>query len=263
MDKPQAFVGFPEGMVRDKPVRLPVIANQESWFALDKPVGLLGRAHPWYPGRGDITTEIRRQIDGGKPELAKLSIRHAYYICGPDPEIAGPVVFAKNEEAGNRLKNAYGSDQFKFIFRFVTDACMSVAETECGLPVAMHTTDAKACISHKTGKKSLTRFRKVAETSDLALWEAETRHPRMHQIRIHAFESGIPILGDPIYGFRGTDNEPMARSVKRNFVRYFAGLAVVLTEIDGSRVFSEIDSVSGELPKPFRSLLRKSGLEGG
>ena len=83
MANARTFIGFPEGILRGKPVRLPVIENKESWYAVNKLSGLLGKKHTWFPGRPDVSSAIRRQLESGKPELDRLGIRGAYPVFSP------------------------------------------------------------------------------------------------------------------------------------------------------------------------------------
>ena len=49
------------------------------------------------------------------------------------------------------------------------------------------------------GKPSLTICRLLEDGPDAALWEAEPRTGRPHQIRIHLAAIGHPLLGDPLF----------------------------------------------------------------
>ena len=42
-------------------------------------------------------------------------------------------------------------------------------------------------------------FRRVESFGSVSQWEAETSYSRIHQIRIHAAESDLGILGDRLY----------------------------------------------------------------
>lgn len=256
----KGYIGFPEGMLRDKPLRLPVLVNESDWFCLAKCAGIVARAHPWYSARQDICRAIRIQAKEGKAELQRLKIPEAYYVCGPEPELAGPVVFAKSKLAAERLRNAFGSDQFQFAYRFVTSAKISEEELECKLPIAIHKREAKALISHSSGKKSHTRFRKLGDAAQFTLWEAASKQPRLHQIRLHAAELGIPVFGDNLYGsdFAGFPS-PHGAS-KRKTTSRFPGMALVLYSIDLCQVCPDFLPLSAQIPKPFAALLRKNGL---
>ncbi|MCZ6675602.1 MAG: pseudouridine synthase [Verrucomicrobia bacterium] len=262
MAKSNEFVGFPEGILRRKPIRLPVLANESNWFSLNKFAGLLGQAHPWYAEQRDITSAIRSQVEFEKGELKRLEIGSIFYICGPEPEVAGPMLFAKDKQTSYVLKNALGSDLITFKYWFVTHGKVAESEEICQLPVAAHKSEPRALVSHKSGKKSCTKFRKLRDSQDLSLWEATTNHPRMHQVRLHASEIGIPVYGDANYGSRYPVSTIKEVWQGRKQIPRFSGLGMVLTELDISEVLPETLPLSGKLPKSLSVLMRKYGLVG-
>ena len=55
-------------------------------------------------------------------------------------------------------------------------------------------------ISHKTGKKACTHFRFLGAYGYYELWEATASFMRPHQIRYHAADQGLVIVGEYLYG---------------------------------------------------------------
>ncbi|MDG2170044.1 MAG: pseudouridine synthase [Opitutales bacterium] len=261
MAKNGDFIGFPENRLREKPVRLPVLKNEPDWFAVNKFAGLLPQAHPWYQGKPNLTQAIRDQVNEGKGELQRLGITHCYYICGPECESSGPALFAKTKIGADLLKNAYGSDQIRFRYWFVTRNRTSESEYNCELPIGRHKERNSAVITHKFGKKASTQFRKQGESDHGALWEATTLRPRFHQVRLHAAELGIPVWGDELYDEQ-KDEEPPKYHRRRNPVNKlrFSGLASILVSMDLTLIFDEEMVLSASFSKPFSLMLRKSGL---
>ena len=262
MAKSGAFIGFPEGRVREKPVRLPVLENRTDWFALNKFAGLLPQAHPWYQDKVNLTQAIRDQSREGKGELERLGIANCYYVCGPECEFSGPALFAKSKEGADFLKNAYGSDQIRFRYHFVSRNRVEDSHITCDLPVGIHSEEPRAVISHRFGKKARTQFKKLSDSSQFSLWEASSCHPRMHQVRIHAAELGIPVLGDAIYGEELPDPPSVGRKGYKNRPSKprFSGLALVLLDLDLSRTFKEGPTIDAAPPKPFALLVKKCEL---
>lgn len=263
MAKNGAFIGFPEGRLREKPVRLPVLVNERDWFAVNKFAGLLPQAHPWYADRPNLVQAIREQAESGKGELRRLGIASCFFICGPECESAGPALFAKTKPGADLLKNAYGSDQIEFRYRFLTPARHPAVELNCDLPVGPHQSEQRSVITHRFGKKSITRFKKMGESPSLDLWEAFTFRPRLHQIRLHAAELGIPILGDTVYRRKMDDQTAGSNRIEsRSFKSHFSRLASVLVTMDLSRALDDGPLLELPPPKPFSALLRKCGLTG-
>jgi hypothetical protein len=260
MSKSQSFIGFPEGMLLENPVRLPVLENTPDMFALNKLPGLLGKGHPWFRARPDVSSAIRHQISLGKGELERLNIPAAYYVFGPEPDLGGPMLFAKHKSAGDCLKNALGSDMLRFTYYLVTASRTDETYLECDLPIAQDPDEPKSVISRKYGKKSSTRFNKINESASLTLWQATTTLPRMDQIRLHAFEAGIPALGERLYvQQKGNPGLHSKASIQKSLLR-FSGVGLALIQVDMYQGLPEISTLKATLPRHLTTLLVKSEL---
>ena len=54
------------------------------------------------------------------------------------------------------------------------------------------------------GRAALTEYRVLRSADGISLVECRPRTGRTHQIRVHLKSLGCPVLGDPLYGRRGT-----------------------------------------------------------
>jgi len=193
-----AAVGFPPPLLGNSPKRLFVVATGGGALALEKPAGVTGSA---------LTAALHRQLADGKPELARFNLgAHPVCVWTLDAELAGLLLFTAAGNAATRWRNAYGSDQIEFVFEFLAANTPDVSADdhfECALPVALHRSKPLALISRTTGKKALTRFRRLARAGAWSWWEAATRFPRFHQIRLHAAECGLRIAGETLYADGG------------------------------------------------------------
>lgn len=196
------WIGFPPGLLSERPLRLPVLFNREDVLALWKPARLLAQAHPWYANQRSLEEAVFRQIQDGKAELIHdLGLNWLQVIHPIDPEVEGPILMARNPDFARLWRNAVGSGQVRFTFQFIsrTPGENEAREHLCDLPIAAHFQNKKAYISHRQGKQSRTLFRWVEAVGPVSLWEAVSHYPRLQQIRLHAFESGIPLWGDPLF----------------------------------------------------------------
>lgn len=55
-------------------------------------------------------------------------------------------------------------------------------------------------VSHAAGRKCVTVFTPVRVFGRWTRWEARTHENRPHQVRLHAWECGLAIPGDGLYG---------------------------------------------------------------
>lgn len=110
------------------------------------------------------------------------------------------MIFAGSREQLAALRENYGSNRWQFRFLILARGGPREDEVSCDLPIALHSREDRSLVSHTTGKRATTRFRRLAANSGLQLWEAETNFLRSDQIRLHASEVGLRIAGENRYG---------------------------------------------------------------
>ena len=261
------FLGFPPPHLGDAPVRLPVLAERASWLALEKPPGVAARQHPFDAGMPDLDTALNRQLAEGKPELARRGADVFGSVFYLDAALAGIVLFAKTHAALASMRNAFGSSEFRCGFRFVAAAPDDAARDGRVIeaPLLPHRRKPKMVPSTAKGKKATTTVRPVATAGGWALWEAETRFFRAHQVRAHAALAACPVLGDALY-------QGPAPPALRDLLPHrkgpglaepaFRGVAACLFRVvmpdGGGRGETEVRM---QLPKPMRVLCARLGLE--
>jgi 23S rRNA-/tRNA-specific pseudouridylate synthase len=210
----RSFISFPEGRLGEAPRRLSVLASGPDWFALEKPPGVPAVRDGFARGGTSLVDAILEAIDAGKNQLRELEIKEVFPVAYPDSEIAGILLCARTEAARQALKNAMGASQFGFTHRFLTAAAEDRDEILCQLPLAHPEKSARMLVSHAVGKKTETRFRKIRRMGEFTLWEAFSAYSRRHQVKLHAFEIGLPVLGDRLYA----RSEPVyLSSLKRGY----------------------------------------------
>lgn len=210
------YIGFPPPLLGQAPQRLAVLWHQHPLYILEKPADVLVMQDPWYPKLPALEDAINFQAASGKPELQRLGLNENGLggVFGFDPEMSGLAFLAAGAEAASAWAAALGSDQFLFRFVFVATGTAPADQFTSELPLARHRQDKRVMVSHTTGKKARTDFRRLERWGKWSFWEAVTRYPRFHQIRVHASEAGLRIVGDAFYG----DTRPLFLSnLKRDY----------------------------------------------
>ncbi len=258
------FISFPPETLDREPLRLPIVARGPGWLVLTKTAGVPCVSDPWIPRGTDMVREVRRQLDAGKPQLARLGIDSFHAIVGPDLVASGAVLCATNDDEAARLANALGSAQVELTYRFVTMGRIAKDVVSCELPLAPHATESRMLVSHASGKKTVTRFALEKRFRGYSVWTATTTFNRVHQIRLHAAETGLPIVGESRYA----KTTPIFLSeIKRNYrpsgskteLPLYGELCLHLARItfpdaEGNKVVAE-----APLPKPFGVLIKRLG----
>jgi len=168
-----------------------VIFEDEHLLAVHKPAGWNTHAPSPYAGEG-IYDWLRHR----EPRWASLAIIHRL-----DKETSGLLVFGKTPLANKSLTEQFTARQVHKKYLLLTDG--TVPKKEITVKSALLRLGEKYA-SRPGGEMAETKFTPVADAKfgngKLQMIQAEPLTGRTHQIRVHAAESGFPILGDTLYG---------------------------------------------------------------
>lgn len=163
-------IGFPQGTLFERPVRLDVLAVKKGLFAaLNKPADVLFEPYagaPQIPAKGancnpdqlsSVIAAMRKQA--GKPELERLGMKSPFCALQCDFEISGACVAACDKPAAAALRNAAGSGYVSFEFIFLARRAPDLPEKfEADLPMVKNENRPVWAVSHRYGRKSKTVF---------------------------------------------------------------------------------------------------------
>lgn len=258
---------FPPNTLTAQSVAFPIVFRDRGIVGLNKDSGIPIDEHPWNAGAATLCGELRKRIAQEQPSALALGIERPAAICLTDSACSGVVLLADRESGVlDFWRNAVGSEQLKFRFVFLAKPRIKSDEESfvCRLPVAAHFTDARALISNKTGKKSQTNFSLIEKFSGYELWAAETTFPRLHQVRLHAVECGLPVVGDSVYGgVPAIENSKFGKKGRLNKGEarpIYMPPCIHLEKVflpDGSTSGGNGAVVEAELPAGFSALLKK------
>ncbi len=261
MSSDQAFISFPPGYLGRDSFKFPLLADDDQLFAIAKPAGISCYQHEWTLGSPDISMALRRELLKEKPQLIRLGIRGLYRIFNLDAELSGVLLFAKNEESESLLKNAAGSSQLRYRFHLLASTDTEERSFACDLPLARHFTEKRMLVSHKTGKKCETRFRFLRPFGQYQLWEAETSELRPHQVRAHAAERGLNVVGENLYSDGG---QVYLSRLKRGYLPggdrerpIYSRICIHLIEVEFDIPDHDFAPIAAPLSRRFATLLKR------
>lgn len=123
-----------------------------------------------------------------------------------DRDTSGILVVAKTDVAHKFLAQQFRTKQAHRIYWAIVNGVPRTKEGTVRSFLARHPKDRKRFASNPAGhgKSAVTHYR-VLQTlpSGLSWLQCKLETGRTHQIRVHLSESGLPIVGDPLYGGRG------------------------------------------------------------
>jgi 23S rRNA (cytosine1962-C5)-methyltransferase len=170
-----------------------VIFEDEHLLAVNKPAGWNTHAPAPYAGEGIYDWLRHREV-----RWADLAIIHRL-----DKETSGILIFGKTTLANKSLTEQFTQRQVHKKYLLLTDR--EIPKKEFTVKSKLVRVGEKYA-SGANGEMAETRFTRL-DHSELKIQNlkfkiasAEPLTGRTHQIRVHAAESGFPILGDTLYG---------------------------------------------------------------
>jgi len=172
-----------------------VLFEDDHLLVVNKPAGVNTHAPAPFAGEG-IYDWLRHR----EPRWAELAIIHRL-----DKETSGVLVFGKTALANRSLTEQFTQRAVRKKYLLLTDRPVP------GKPFTVKSNLVRTGEKYtgqrgaKNGEHAETRFQALDSTSNVQhsafnLVEAAPLTGRTHQIRVHAAESGFPILGDTLYG---------------------------------------------------------------
>jgi len=163
-----------------------VLFEDEHLLVVDKPAGVNTHAPSPYAGEG-IYDWLRHR----EPRWATLAILHRL-----DKETSGVMVFGKTPLANRSLTEQFTAREVHKKYLLLTDRTVKRAEFTAKSTLARV---GEKYATRPGGEAAETHFHVIETHGGQTLVEAEPYTGRTHQIRVHAAESGFPILGDTLY----------------------------------------------------------------
>ena len=173
------------------PSKLPIpriLFEDEHLLAVDKPIG-----QPVIPGRN-----LRDALPPLVESVSKKIRKKAYVVHRLDRETSGLVLFAKDASTHRELCLLWEQREVEKKYRALVWGIVRQTEGVIDFPVKPFGSGRMGV--DPAGKASQTRYRVLQTYSRSTLMEVKPWTGRRHQIRVHFYHLGHPVMGDPLYG---------------------------------------------------------------
>ena len=179
-----------------------ILHSDADIVVVDKPAGMAVHPSPGYE-TGTMTDELVRQF----PEMRGVgSAERPGVVHRLDVETSGVMVFARNERAYRRLREAFESHvQVRKTYLAVLHGAPKERQGTLETQLAKRADKKRMRVVDAGGLPAVTHWQVLARHGGVALVEFVIKTGRTHQIRVHAAHLGCPVVGDALYGDAARD----------------------------------------------------------
>lgn len=184
-------------------IPLEVLYEDHDLIVINKPAGMVVHPGPGNSGGTLVNALLAHcsDLSGVGGEL-RPGIVHRL-----DKGTTGVLVAAKNDRAHQSLSAQFHEHSIKRIYQALVFGNPAVDTGKIEGTIGRHPTDRlRQSGKAKSGKHAVTRWRVKERYGRITLVELRLETGRTHQIRVHLTESGMPLLGDPLYLDGGRTN---------------------------------------------------------
>lgn len=188
--EPHATNPEPEAM------RLRILLDDPELLVIDKPAGLVV-----HPGSGNAEGTLVNGLLHFEPALNTLP--RAGLVHRLDKDTTGCLVVARTLQAHSMLVAALKRREIHRHYRALVWGRV-IAGGHVDAPLGRHAQDRRRQVVRPDGRRAVTHYRINRRLAGSTLLDLQLETGRTHQIRVHMQHIGFPLVGDPVYGRRGS-----------------------------------------------------------
>jgi 23S rRNA pseudouridine1911/1915/1917 synthase len=188
-----------------------IIYEDENYLVINKPVGLLvhkapGSAEPtlvdWL-----IKHDPKIKTVGDNPDLRPGLVHRL------DKETSGVMVIAKTAAAFEDLKKQFAAREVKKEYRAWVYGKIAKDQGEINFSIERSKDQPRMAAkpTGQSGKAALTEYLVLERKPHLTLVRVRPQTGATHQIRVHFFALGHPVVGDPLYQIKRYKKQAVTR----------------------------------------------------
>jgi RluA family pseudouridine synthase len=170
-----------------------IIYQDPHILVIDKPAGIPVLPDGWEQDAPYLVKMLEE-------EYGKLWVVHRL-----DKGTSGVMVFARDAESHRALNTQFENHEAQKAYHAIMEGNPKWDEKVTKYPLRANVGKKhRTAVDDKNGKPAETHFRVIKRYQDMALVEAKPMTGRTHQIRVHAYVLGHPLLGDVLYSAQET-----------------------------------------------------------
>lgn len=171
-----------------------ILYRDSSLIAVDKPAGLSVLPEGWDKNAPYLVRQLEEQF-------VKIWVVHRI-----DKFTSGVMVLALSPEAHRSLNIQFEKHEVEKNYHALLNGAPKWEQKTTRFPLRVNVGHKhRTMVDDRNGVRSQTRFNLLKRCPAGALVEAQPMTGRTHQIRVHAYAMGHPLLGDILYSAPETD----------------------------------------------------------
>lgn len=181
-------------------VRIPILYEDRSALAMDKPAGWMLVPFTWQYTQLNLPAAITSSIQAGDFWARSRNLKFLRNVHRLDADTTGILLWAKSIGAVKPYSELFKSRRMEKTYLAVVSGKPKVSTWSCHDPLGRDPQQVgRMRVDTREGQEAETHFRVIATHRGNTLVEARPTTGRTHQIRVHLLQAGHPILGDSLY----------------------------------------------------------------
>ena len=186
-----------ESPVVPEKLDLDILFEDDYLMVVNKPAGLVV-----HPGAGNESGTLVNALLFHSPGIINAGddTQRSGIVHRLDKDTSGAIVVAKTGHAFSFLQKEFKYRRVDKRYLALVNGTMPEDEGRIDLPIGRHPVKRKLMsVKSDSGKPALTLWEVKERFGTATLVEATIKTGRTHQIRVHLYSQGYPIIGDPVY----------------------------------------------------------------
>jgi 23S rRNA pseudouridine1911/1915/1917 synthase len=218
---------------------LKVLYESDDEIVISKPSGMLSHA------KGPISGEVS-VADWLQPKTKGLDSLRSGIVHRLDRATSGVMILAKNPKSKSWLMKQFSDRNVHKKYLAIIDGFPDSKKFMIDMPIGRNPKKLTTFYVTDSGREAQTEVEVLDSNGEQSLVLLTPKTGRTHQLRVHMWANGWPILGDPFYNPKFKDGEELMLH------------ALSLTIQDSKKEWRDF---SAPLPSYFSAMLKELGLK--
>ena len=213
----------PKNIELSNGVLIPIIYEDTSTLAIDKPAGWMCAPTSWQSTGRNLQAALESSVNHRDYWAKSRNVTFLRFVHRLDADTSGVLLLAKSAGALKSLSELFQTRAVEKTYLAVVDGVVAEDEWYCDASIGP-VKGRRGVMRVDPGEEvdAYTEFRTLQRRNGRSLIEARPFTGRTHQIRVHLSAGGHPVLNDPLYGNDDAEKQMLAlRAVKVSYVDPF------------------------------------------